>query len=178
MIYIYYQYIIWFIILIYHMIYNMKVRVYHFEDKDEVRWNGFRKSVWEFLWMILHQAKVSLDMTKISIGCTLGHAADPKSIWSSHFLPVQVPSPHHPSLISADGSHFGPHVINWYLICVRHWVKTSFGVQIYRLNWHWKSNSVINIWIKMFCSLFDVRFAFAFDNQGHVEWGGWWTVNE
>ena len=93
MIYIYYQYIIWFIILIYHMIYNMKVRVYHFEDKDEVRWNGFRKSVWEFLWMILHQAKVSLDMTKISIGCTLGHAADPKSIWSSHFLPVLVPTP-------------------------------------------------------------------------------------
>ena len=90
---IYYQYIIWFIILIYHMIYNMKVRVYHFEDKDEVRWNGFRKSVWEFLWMILHQAKVSLDMTKISIGCTLGHAADPKSIWSSHFLPVLVPTP-------------------------------------------------------------------------------------
>ena len=38
----------------------------------------------------------------------------------SLFASASAHPPHHPSLISADGSHFGHHVINWYLICVRH----------------------------------------------------------
>ena len=52
----------------------------------------------------------------------------------SLFASASAQPPHHPSLISADGSHFGPHVINWYLIYIWHWVKTSFGVQMYLLN--------------------------------------------